>query len=269
MKILRLALTALFLLTALAEGKSLSDQPTFELNDALVAYASGADEKAVQLLPPFAEQEIAIAQWLLGRLYLYSPLIPRDCDAGVAMLVRSFANGNAEAGFDLGNLFRVGHCVRQSGSDAISALLQAHELGHTGAATALGELYLGGQDVEANHKVAAEWFQTGAAMFDTEACYQLGRLFSENSQLSRDYEEAYKWFGLASQFAPSFSEQHSRAVRARDRIREHLAPWQVQAASTEAHRELKLLVSRNRLRKTSERAELFPLDLVEVTASVR
>lgn len=221
------------------------------LNDALVAYAGGLDESASRLLRPLADRDIAIAQLLLARLYVHSPLVKRDCSGGINLLVRSSSNGNAEAAFELGHLYRRGHCVPTSGSKAVAAFRIAEELGHSQAPTALGGLYLGWDDVDANHSAAVEWFKKGALMFDSEACYQLGRLFSGASQIPPDFQEAYKWFEIAASFAFSASYDYERAIADRDRLREKMSPLQSIAASAQAKQELQTIISRNRMRRVA------------------
>ncbi len=222
-----------------------------ELNDALVAYASGLDESASKLLRPLADNDIAIAQLLLARLYVHSPLLKRDCSGGLSLLVRSYSNGNAEAALELGHLYRRGHCVQKSGTKAVAAFRIAEELGHTEAPTALGRLYLGWDDIDPDHAAAVKWFKEGALMFDSEACYQLGRLYSGAGQIPPDFQEAYKWFEIAASFAFSSTYDYERALADRDRVRERLSPSEAIGASTRAKHEMQILISRNRMRRVA------------------
>lgn len=224
-----------------------ADAPPTELNDAIVAFASGEDAKAVALLSPLAERDVAIAQLLLGRLYLHSPLIPRDCDNGVKWLSKSGQNGNAEAAYDLGNLFRRGYCVWQSEERALDSLLRAAALGHVTAAGVIGELYLGHGELAPNTSVAIEWFRKGAALFDYDSAFALGLLYSAGG-VTTDYREAYIWFDIAACYAFYASDHYEGAVTRRDAVRERLSPVEIAMARAETDRRLTTFLRENRLR---------------------
>ena len=229
-----------------------ADAPPTEFNDAIVAFASGEDAKAVALLSPLAERDVAIAQLLLSRLYLHSPLIPRDCDSGVKWLSKSGQNGNAEAAYDLGNLFRRGYCVWQSEERALEALLRAAALGHSAAASAIGDLYLGAGELAPDTIVAIEWFKRGAALFEYDASFALGLVFSAGG-ITTDYREAYIWFDIAACYAFYASDHYEGAVTHRDAVRERLSPVEIAIARAEADRRLTTFVNENRKRIAAAR----------------
>jgi uncharacterized protein len=219
-----------------------------QFTEAMIAYAGGDDKKAFNLLFPLAEQDIAIAQLFLGRLLIHSPLIANDCDLGVHWLARSIRNGSGEAAYDMGQLFRRGHCVQQSDIRALDAFLSADAMGHPEAPGAVGNLYLGTEHVPPNHQAAIKWLKKGAAMFDADACFQLGILYTGYGENQRDDAEAYKWFDISASLAFSSSDRYERAIAYRDRIREQLSPMEVQQAGADATRDLIALLRLNRQR---------------------
>jgi TPR repeat protein len=225
---------------------------TFKLRssytEAMIAYVGGDDTKAFILLSPLAEQDVAIAQLFLARLLIHSPLIAQDCDLGVRWLARSLRNGSGEAAYDMGQLFRRGHCVEQSDLMALDAFLSADAMGYPDAPGAVGTLYLGTEEIAPNHQAAIQWLKKGAAMFDADACFQLGILYAGYGEIPRDDGEAYKWFDISASFAFSSSDRYERAIAYRDRIREKLSPMEVEQANADASRELISLLRRNRQR---------------------
>ena len=72
--------------------------------------------------------------------------------------------------------------------------------GHQGNADAqynLGVLYRDGLGSRRNDELAVQWFQKSAAQGHVEAEKELGKMYESGRGVKPDYLEAYKWLKLA------------------------------------------------------------------------
>ncbi len=97
--------------------------------------------------------------------------------------------GNAEAQFNLGNMYRKGLGVPQDYAEAVNWFRKAAEQGHAKAQLFLGNMYFFGQGV------------------------------------SKDYVQAYMWFNLAASRHPP-GEVRDTAVKNRDIVAKKMTPAQ-------------------------------------------
>jgi TPR repeat protein len=242
---------AIALLLALAATEALAQSPlgvsNTELNEAVLAYAAGHDREALRRLHVLAAQDSPVAQFLLARLYLYSPVIPRDCKSGVQWAERSAVNGNSEAAYEVGNLYSRGHCVEKNESRAVTAYLRSGALGLPDGLRAAAELRLksGAGDIAE----AIAWLRQSAESLDALSCYHLGMIHLEGRAGMVDPVEAYKWFDAAAYFSSPSTSDYDLAIAARDRIREFMTPAEVRTVRLEADDMKRLLIEQSGPRK--------------------
>jgi hypothetical protein len=216
-----------------------------ELNDGILAYAVGDHAKAIRLLLPFAEINQPLAELLLGRIYVHSPWAAHDCGRGAGWLARAADHGNAEAAFDLGDLYKRGDCVAKSETAALQWFMKAAAEGYQVAPYAIAKIYLGSSDQAPDYAASIRWLLRAVKLFDGGACYRLGMMYARGEGVNKNYEAAFKWFELSSLLSAHYGNEPEPARDARDRIREQLTPAQVAFANADADRMLAALIEEN------------------------
>ena len=111
--------------------------------------------------------------------------------------------GDAEAQFQLGQMYALGHGFKQNFNSALEWYEKAAAQGNAKARTALGLLYYYGAGVEQNIDKAGEWFEKAAAQDNAIAQRTLGFI----AYLAKDYAQAKQWNeqAAAQGYAPAMS----------------------------------------------------------------
>jgi len=213
--------------TCIANDLGRSEQVK-QLNDGLIAYTTENFLEAHSLLQPLAEQDVALAQMFMGRMYAEGNGVPKNCDRAVGYMRRAAEAGNADAAFDLALFAEHGRCVPQNDSKALAWYELAAKHGDTRAPNAIGKIYLGQGEIARDLKKAAFWFRRGVNVFDADAYYHLGEMYAAGQNVPKDPIEAYMWFDLSAALSvPDQLSEPTKAAIIRDRIREELMPGQV------------------------------------------
>ena len=134
-----------------------------DLEDAIDAHYKGNHAKALELLPPIAEEGNVIAQGLLGRMYLRGVGVLQDYQEAVKW-----------------------HCLAAEQGDKYSQ----HSLGCS---------YYYGVGVTQDYQEAAKWYRLAAEQGHAVAQDSLGLMYDEGKGVAPDYQEAAKWHRLASE----------------------------------------------------------------------
>ncbi len=107
------------------------------------------------------------------------------------------AQGNAEALFNLGQLYRQGLGVEKDAEKAEVYYTRAAGRGHAAAQSNLGTmLYFRKQNPD--RRAALEWWRKAAAGLDVRAQYMLGVAHINGDEVSRDLVKGYAWLTLAA-----------------------------------------------------------------------
>ena len=114
--------------------------------------------KAQKLLERAAEQDLDVAQYALGKLYLSDEADVHDSAKGIYWLKRSADNGNDFAAYRLGKEYLSGKNVSKDTSTAAEYLRQAANNGNAYAQYLLGKLTLMGEGIPKDMDAAYEWF---------------------------------------------------------------------------------------------------------------
>lgn len=111
--------------------------------------------------------------------------------------------GDAEAQFQLGQMYALGHGFKQNFQSALEWYEKAAAQGNAKARTALGLLYFYGVGVEENTEKAGEWFEKAAAQNDVTAQLFLGVI----AGFTKDYARAKQWVeqAAAQDYAPAMA----------------------------------------------------------------
>ena len=112
-------------------------------------------------------------------------------------LRRRAIQGDAQAQFELGNLYEKGKDVREGEDHAKKSewWLRAAEQGHVGAQCALGHLCQSVPDDD--YAEAAKWFCRAAWRGCAEAQVKLALLYAQGQGVPQDEREAYIWHAVS------------------------------------------------------------------------
>lgn len=108
--------------------------------------------------------------------------------------------GDAEAQYQLGLMYRKGDGVTPMRSEAIKWFTGAATLGHAKAQLELAFTYSGysGDDTMLDLKQASYWLQQAAEQGEVEAQYMLGNMYADGRGVIQDHMQAAKWLKRAA-----------------------------------------------------------------------
>lgn len=106
--------------------------------------------------------------------------------------------GDANALFNLGQLYRLGQGVPKDVLKAEEYYRRAAEKGHIGAQGNLGTLYYFAVPNAPRVEDALKWWQRAAVKGDARSQYMLGVVFFNGKEMPRDSVRAYAWMRLAA-----------------------------------------------------------------------
>jgi hypothetical protein len=169
-----------------------------------------------------------IAAVISGEFFIYRTSEKLNCKAGLSWMTQLAEAGNAEAMFELGDLYKTGNCVLPSDPKALAWFLKAAEHGNAAAPSVLGKLYYsGGERIAPDYEEALRWLSNGVILLDPQAFYYLGLMYQQGIGVRPNYKEAYKLLDLSMHLFPFFSDNRKMALVARDSARESLTPREV------------------------------------------
>ncbi len=110
-------------------------------DEGVSAANSGDFRKAFEEWLPLAEQGDANAQFNLGLMYKNGQGVPQDYKKAVVWFRQAAGQGNASAQFGLGTMYYIGQGVPQDYKEAVVWYRQAAEQGNAKAQNILGAMY--------------------------------------------------------------------------------------------------------------------------------
>jgi uncharacterized protein len=200
----------------------------YDLSEALVHYAKLDYPVAYRMLLPMAQDGNAVAQEVLGFMYLEGEGLPTDDVIAFRWFKLAALKGRPDAQFEIGKMYRDGRGVSTDGNAALLWFRRAADQGKTDAFVAVADLYLGRSGVPPDPAVALEWLLRAADLGSAEAMYMIGLRYAKGEEGIRDEIEALKWFDLASYRA--IGTLRENVAQAKMDVAEHLMPMQVQIA---------------------------------------
>lgn len=183
-----------------------------------------------------------LANALALSLFCYATAGPLD-DARAAFnrhdyeaelrIVRPMAeHGNAQAQYELGAAYALGHGVPLNLSNAAIWYQKAAEQGIARAQSNLGTMYASGIGVPADPARAITWLGKAAAQGDPMAYESLGAIYLYGNGVAKDYPQSYRWSSLA---VPGLSDfPLSRAIEGCDAAAAKMTPAQIDDAKSQA-----------------------------------
>jgi TPR repeat protein len=124
---------------------------------------------------------------------------PKDFRRSAQLLRKAAEQGDADAQFRLGTMYRKGRGVGQDDAEAVKWYLKAAEQGQAKAQHSLAWMYRRGSGVPQDYSEAVTWFRRAAEQGYARAQNSLGRMYQKGYGVERDYAEALKWFLRAAE----------------------------------------------------------------------
>lgn len=121
-------------------------------------------------------QDLPVAQYALGKLYLSDDSEVHDVEEGIRWLKAATQNGSDYAAYRLGKEYLRGKFVEQDEEQAVAYFTQAAEMGNQFGQYMLGKLYLMGRSVPHDMDAAIHWLKRAADQGDAYAQFFLERL---------------------------------------------------------------------------------------------
>ena len=115
--------------------------------------------------------------------------------------------GDAEAQFDVGNMYEKGNGVAKDEAKAFEWYAKAAKQNHDKAAFEVGFAYLRGAGVSKDYDKAMTWLSTAADYNNVRAYYFLGTMYEKGSGVPVDLEKALRWYTRASKGGYAVAEE--------------------------------------------------------------
>ncbi|MCH8476234.1 MAG: sel1 repeat family protein [Opitutales bacterium] len=164
----------------------------------------GQSEPGITIMPPEQDAEgdailDADAQFDLGDMYFEGYGVAQNFEKAAEWFRNAAQQGHAKAQAGLGYLYHEGKGVSQDYSEAIKWLRKAAEQGHVEAQAGLGFIYFEGRGTSQDYSEAVKWLRKAAEQTDAEAQFGLGYMYFKGKGGPQDYSEAAKWFRKAAE----------------------------------------------------------------------
>ena len=153
-------------------------------------------DSAVAELEQVANQGDPHAQYLMGLLFRDGGLLVPDAEQAKRWLELS-AQELADAQYALGKLYLSDDPDTHDSANGLYWLQQAADSGHEYAAYRLGKEYLTGENVSKDSAKAAAYIRQAAEQTNLYAQYLLGKLYLMGEGVLKDKESAQYWFSMA------------------------------------------------------------------------
>lgn len=117
-----------------------------------------------------------------------------SCQEQPLSLEQKARRGNAEAQYQLGQMYHIGDKMQQSHTKAVEWWEKAAKKGLAKAQLSLGNAYMEGEGVEQSEKTAIEWWKKAAEKGLAEAQYKLGFAHSAGMGVEQSHKKAVEWW---------------------------------------------------------------------------
>lgn len=160
-----------------------------------------------------AKQGDADAQFQLGEMYRDGRGVPRDYAAAIAWYRKAAQQGNVDGQFGLGSMYKWGFGVPKDDHEGVAWYRKAAEQGHAKAQSSLGWAYQQGHGVTKDDKEAFAWYRKAAEQGDAGAQNNLGWMYREGvGGVSRNDKEAVAWYQKAAQQGYALAQSNLGAM---------------------------------------------------------
>jgi len=159
-----------------------------------------AEEATESLKETYQKAEIgdAEAQYNLGEMYYNGEGVSQNDKEAVKWYLKAAEQGHAKAQFNLGLMYDIGKGVSQDYKEAVKWYSKAVRQGHAEAQRHLAICYAKGEGVPKDYKKAFELFSEAAEQGDVGAQACLGWMYYNGLGVTQNYKEATNWFSRAA-----------------------------------------------------------------------
>lgn len=159
--------------------------------------ASSRDPQALRELHARAASGDADAQFNMGNLFFKGREVVRDYAEAAKWYRLAALKGHAPAQLKTGMMYEAGVGVEQDDTEAVRWYRLAAGQGLAGAQLNLGVAYAEGQGVSKDEVEAVKWFRLAADQGEAQAQFNLGLAYANGAGVTQDSVEAYRWARLA------------------------------------------------------------------------
>ncbi len=153
--------------------------------------ATGQPNLGITMLAP-----AGAAGWTQIPVYITEDVSGREDRA--AALRGAAEKGDAQAQFNLGEMYRTGEGVAQDYKEAAAWFRKAADQGLAQAQYDLGVMYHEGKGVAKDRQEAVAWYRRAAEQGFAKAQYNLGLMYDNGEGVAKDDKEAAAWFRKAA-----------------------------------------------------------------------
>ena len=188
------------------------------------AYERGNYQTAFGEFQLLAKRGDANAQFNIGQMYLRGHGVPQDLQIAIKWYTLAAKQGNAGAAYNLGVMYRTGKGVLKDTKSALKWYNAAAKLGDLDSVFTLGLMYQKGDGVLQDYKEAVRWFRLGAEKEHTSSLYNLGKSHFFGQGVQRDLVYSHMWFAIAA------TSGDKAAIQAQDITEQKMTPAQIAKA---------------------------------------
>ncbi|KAG0275731.1 hypothetical protein BGZ95_008442 [Linnemannia exigua] len=120
--------------------------------------------------------------------------VPQDCTKAMEWLLKAAINKNADAQFEIGELYYFGRGVSEDNAEAMEWYLKAAGQDHADAQWSIGYMYYHGHGVPPDRQQALKWYQKAADHGHPSAQYEIGEVYYYGRGVPMDDTKATKWY---------------------------------------------------------------------------
>jgi len=147
-----------------------------------------------------------------------------EFDRALPDLKAASENGNAEAQYRLGMLYRFGWGVEKDFQAAREHFLTAAENGHPEAQSELAKMFKDGRGMDRDYVTAAKWFEKAAMQHQGVSQLNLARFYRSGRGVEESWPHAWAWFSLA------VTNEYMDAIGHRARLQAKMTEEQIDEA---------------------------------------
>ena len=155
--------------------------------------------RALSAVRARADRGDPIAQHTLASMLYYAA---DDLAQAIDWFRKSAAQRDADAEFQLGQIYEFGFGMPADDREALTWYRRAAEHGSSAAQRTVGDHYGRGRTVAVDDVEAVRWYQRAASGDDLRAQVQLGQAYLNGTGIGRDNQMAYLWFAVAASQTP-------------------------------------------------------------------
>ncbi len=141
----------------------------------------------------------AEAQYNLGEMYRNGEGVKKDFREAAKQYDLAAAQGHTEAEYRVGVMSEIGQGFVKNDKNAVEWYRKAAEKKDANAQNNLGFMYEKGKGVRKNDSLAVEWYRKAAEQENAMAHNNLGAMYEKGKGVEQDFKEALKWWRKAAE----------------------------------------------------------------------